>query len=123
MARIDVAFLLTDPDFINTVLLIRRSSAINTYGENVLTETNTSIVAVVQGANTETLSRIPDGVVLGDLITVYYKGSLTAESAGGYADIIVYAGKRYQVFEVPEDYMNHGVGWTMANCKLEAVNA
>ncbi|MHC3068679.1 hypothetical protein [Klebsiella pneumoniae] len=123
MALIDVSELLTDPDFTNTVTLIRRASTVNTYGENVMTETQSTITAVVQGANTESLERVPEGARLSDLIDVYYKGQLTAESPSGYADIIVWGGKRYQVFEVVEDFMNFGAGFTKAVCKLEAVNA
>jgi hypothetical protein len=123
MALIDVSELLTDPDFTNTATLIRRSSTVNTYGENTMVETSSSITAVVQGANTESLERVPEGARLSDLIDVYYKGQLTAESPGGYADIIVWQGKRYQVFEVVEDFMNYGAGFTKAVCKLEAVNA
>ena len=123
MALIDVSELLTDPDFTNTVTLIRRSSTVDTYGENTMAETSSSITAVVQGANTESLERVPEGARLSDLIDVYYKGQLTAESPGGYADIIVWQGKRYQVFEVVEDFMNYGAGFTKAVCKLEAVNA
>lgn len=123
MALIDVSELLTDPDFTNTVTLIRRSSTVNTYGENTMVETSSSITAVVQGANTESLERVPEGARLSDLIDVYYKGQLTAESPSGYADIIVWQGRRYQVFEVVEDFMNYGAGFTKAVCKLEAVNA
>ncbi len=123
MALIDVSELLTDPDFTNTVTLIRRDSTVNTYGENVMTETQSTITAVVQGANTESLERVPEGARLSDLIDVYYKGQLTAESPSGYADVIVWGGKRYQVFEVVEDFMNFGAGFTKAVCKLEAVNA
>jgi len=123
MALIDVSELLTDPDFTNTVTLIRRASTVNTHGENVMTETQSTITAVVQGANTESLERVPEGARLSDLIDVYYKGQLTAESPSGYADIIVWGGKRYQVFEVVEDFMNFGAGFTKAVCKLEAANA
>ena len=92
MALIDVSELLTDPDFTSTVTLIRRASTVNTYGENVMTETQSTITAVVQGANTESLERVPEGARLSDLIEVYYKGRLTAESPSGYADIVVWDG-------------------------------
>lgn len=123
MAQVDVSFLLSDPDFTDTVTLIRRAVTINGYGEGVLTETPSTITAVVQGANTETLERMPEGARLSDLIEVYYRGALTVEQPSGYADVIVWNGRRYQVFEVTEDYMNHGTGYTHAICKLEPVNA
>ena len=122
MALIDVSDLLRDPDFTNTVTLIRRAVAVNEHGETVMTETPCYITAVVQGANAESLERVPEGARLSDLIEVYYKGALHAESPGGYADVIVWSGKRYQVFEVVEDFMNFGAGFTKAICKLEAVS-
>ena len=123
MALIDVSELLTDPDFTNSVTLIRRSSTVNSYGENVMVETSSTITAVVQAVGTETLERVPEGARLSDLLDVFYKGALHAESPGGYADVIVWGGKRYQVFEVVEDFMNFGAGFTKAVCKLEAANA
>jgi hypothetical protein len=53
---------------------------------------------------------------------VYYRGTLTAERPGGYADIIVWQGKRFQVKEVAEDFLNYGAGFTKALCVLEAVS-
>jgi hypothetical protein len=123
MAKIDVSELLRDPDFTDVITLIKRKSEVNEYGENVLTEYPCQIVAVVQGANTETMTKLPEGARLGDMVDVYYQGTLTAERKGGYADIIVYSGKRYQVKEVVEDYLNHGTGFTKAVCVLEPVNA
>ena len=122
MALIDTSELMVDPDFTSTVTLIRRSSVVNSYGENVLTETPSTITAVVQGASPGTLERVPEGVRLSDLIDVYYKGELFAESPGGYADVIVWGGKRYQVYEITEDYMNHGAGFTKALCKMEVAS-
>lgn len=119
MALLDVSGLLLDPDFTNVVTLIKRAAAVNEHGETVLTETPCYITAVVQGDNTEVLERLPQGARLSDMITVYYRGQLQAESEGGYADIIVWGGKRYQVKEVSEDFMNYGAGFTKAFCMLE----
>lgn len=123
MAQIDVSELLDDPDFTDTVTLIRRAVTVNQYGESVITETPETITVVVQGSNTETLQRMPEGARLSDLIDVYYAGVLTVEQPNGYADVIIWKGKRYQVFEVPEDFMNYDDGYTKAVCKLEGVNA
>lgn len=123
MARIDVSFLLTDPDFCDYVTLIRRASTINEYGEHVITETSSTIMAVVQSPNNEELERVAEGARWTDYIDVYYKGRLTAESPGGYADIIVWNGRRYQVFQVNEDFINWGLGFTKALCKIEEPNA
>lgn len=123
MALIDVSNILLDPDFTNKIKLIRRFVTVNEHGENVISETASYITAVVQGNNTETLQKLPAGALLSDVITVYYRGTLTAERAGGYADIIIWSGKRYQVKDVVEDFLNFGAGFTKALCILEAVNA
>ena len=38
MSKIDVTELLTDPDFVDTIVLINRTPTVNTKGENVLSE-------------------------------------------------------------------------------------
>lgn len=121
MALLDTSFLLTDPDFVDTVTLIRRASSLSSKGRNELTETTSQIKAAVQGyGGGDFLSRMPEGARLADSITVYYKGELQAESPSGYADVIVWGGKRYLVREVSENFMNHGDGFTKAECFLEA---
>lgn len=122
MARIDVTALLQDPDFLNSVTLIRRASSVNSYGEHVMAETPTTLLAVVDTGEAEVLERMPAGARLSDIISVYYKGELRAESPGGYADVIVWNGRRYQVHEVSENYMNFGAGFTRADCLLEPTN-
>lgn len=123
MALIDVSDLLRDPDFTNVVTLIRRAATVNTHGENVLTETSCMITAVVQGVNTEQLTKMPEGARMSDMINVHTRGQLYAESPNGYSDIIVWHGRRYQVYQVIEDFMNFGAGYTQAICVLEPVNA
>lgn len=123
MAMIDVSALMLDPDFTNTVTLIRRAVSVSGVGETVLVETPSTICAVVSsGGDAEVLERMPAGARLSDVIAIYYQGELRAESPGGYADVIVWNGKRYQVHEVPEQYMNFGAGYTMAHCLLEPAN-
>lgn len=121
MANIDVSDLLLDPDFVSTVTLIRRAAAVNGHGENELTETAVpNQLMSVQGAKEESLMRMPEGARLTDIITVYYRGQLTAEAENGYGDVILWNGKRYQVKVVPNNFMNFGAGYTMADCLLEA---
>ena len=122
MALIDVSDLLRDPDFTNVVTLIRRSSSINDFGEQVLTETPCNIVASVQGINAEDITRLPEGARLSDVITVYYRGDLQPESKGGYSDLIIWQGRRYTVKTIDENFINFGAGFTRAICVMEEVN-
>lgn len=120
MANIDVSDVLLDPDFVSSVTLIRRSANVDGHGENVLTETVLpNQLMSVQGAKGEVLERMPEGARLTDIITVFYRGELTTEADNGYGDVIVWNGKRYQVKEVPQNFMNFGAGFTVADCLLE----
>lgn len=122
MALIDVSDLLRDPDFTNVVTLIRRSVSINGHGENVMSETSCPIVASVQGLNAEDIVKLPEGARLSDVITVFYRGDLQPESKGGYSDIIVWQGRRYQVKTIDENFINFGAGFTRAICVMEEVS-
>lgn len=124
MALLDVSDILLDPDLTDLVTLIRRQSVVNGHGENELTETVIPNVRMsVQGADKEALERVPDAARLTDIITVYYRGELIAESPGGYCDVIVWKGRRYQVKVIPNNFSNYGAGYTVADCLLEPANA
>lgn len=123
MARIDVSDILADPDFLDSLTLIRRSSSVNEYGEHVMTESSCFIRASVQSVGTEDLQRLPEGARLQDVITVYYRGELMPERKNGYADVLVWGGKRYQVAGIDENFINFGRGFTKAMCRMEDANA
>lgn len=123
MARVDVSDLLLDPDFQDSIQIVRRLSSVNEYGEMEMVERCRAASAVVQGNEIENLDRLPEGARLSDIITVYYRGKLYPERPGGYADVVLWAGNRYQVRDVTENYMNWGAGWTKARCFMEEVNA
>jgi hypothetical protein len=118
MADIDVSELILDPDFSDSAILVRRAQTVNAFGETVLTNTTTAITAVIQNGFDATLTRVAEGAQLSDGITVYYRGELFAESENGYADIIIWRNRQYQVKIVDENYINYGVGFTRAGCEL-----
>jgi len=123
MAQVDVSDILTDPDFLDLVTLIRRTpQAISDKGRASFTETSSQVYMSVQGMKAETLNREPNDAWLTDAIDVYYAGVLYGAAPGGYADVIVWRGKRYQVESVVENYSNYGAGWTHAVCRLEPVS-
>lgn len=121
MALIDVTDLLTDPDFTDPITIISRTSTVDAHGENQLADTSRAAVAVVEAASGETLKRLPAGAVVSDYITVYTNEHLVADSPGGYADVVQWQGKRYQV-QVVTDWTNWGPGWTQADCLIEKVS-
>lgn len=124
MAIQDLAQYMIDPDFVDLVTLIRRTPQnMNQYGEvGSFTETSQQVYMSVQGKQAEQLNRERNDAWLTDAIDVYYAGVLYGEAPGGYADVIVWRSKRYQVEAVVENYSNYGQGWTHAVCRLEPVN-
>jgi hypothetical protein len=123
VALIDASEILLDPDFADQATLIKRSVTVNANGEAVISEIAQPITAVIQGLNNADLLKMPEGARLSDAITVHYRGELQAEAPGGYSDIIVWRGKRYEVGPVTSNFMNHGAGYTRAICVGEAVSA
>jgi hypothetical protein len=122
MAGLGVPDLASDFDFSDLVQLVRQTAAIDNFGETVLTGTTTSIRAAVQPAGPETLERLPEGARLSDYIEIWHTGRLYAESPGGYADVIIWNGQRWQIMQVLEDYTHFPGGFCRASCLLEAVS-
>lgn len=114
MALIDVTELLSDPDFMDSVTIIRRSQTVNEYGEAEITETSSVVSVVVQPASPDDMQRLPDSARRRDAIAVWYKGTLSADA---YPDVIVWQSKRFQVRD-SEAYGNWGAGYSKAVCTL-----
>lgn len=122
MALIDVSFLCHDPDFADPVQLVTRAVTVNEWGEGEYTESAQQIVASVQPASGEDLQRLPEGARLADAIVIYYAGELTPERTDGYADVVIWRGRRYQV-KSADPYGNYGAGYWRAVALLEAAHA
>lgn len=118
MAEIDVTDLLVDPDFIDELILITRATTVNSYGENVVTETSTATVGSVQPASGKTLQRLPDALRVADVSSFWIKGVITADGSGKYPDLISFRGRRFQV-QVVFDWTNYGEGWAEGTCVAE----
>lgn len=122
MALIDVSFLLSDPDFTDTATLITRAMTVNEWGEGETQESSVQITAVIQPATGKDLERLPEGAKLHETIRVWYRGELLPERENGYADIVVWKGKRYQV-KTADPWDNYGAGYWRALCVMEGASA
>ena len=121
MARIDVSFLLKDPDFVNSISIVRRTTTVNDFGENELTEETISAIASVQAADGKTLLSLPETARLEDYKNIYTKTKLIADETGKYSDIIIWEGNRYQLIKI-YPWGNFGQGWYKGLCKIEKVS-
>ena len=110
MADIDVTELMNDPDFVDSVSLIRRTQVLSK-GENTLTEAAAVPTTMsVQPVTPRDMNLLPEGVKLSEAKLIFFKGTLNSFEADGYGDVIVHAGTRYTV-QATDDYTEWGQGW------------
>ncbi len=118
MANVDVSELTLDPDFVDPCVLIHRTTTVNSFGENILTESNFKTVGSVQPASGKTLQRLPEALRLADVSSFWIKAGIVVGAGVTYPDIISFRGRRYQVQTV-QDWSNWGAGWAEGTCIAE----
>ena len=118
MALFDVSELLLDPDFINNVVLIHRTSQINQFGENIIGERRVPTVASVQPTTGKQILRLPESLRAMDLRTIYIKAEVINDGSKEYPDIIEFMGYRYQI-QSSNPWLNFGAGWNECLCTRE----
>lgn len=121
MALIDTSILLSDPDFINPVIIVTRSVSVNSFGENVITETSVSTFGSVQPASGKQIQRLPEALRVANMSSFWIKGNISAGAPGKYPDILIFNGVRYQVNSIL-DYSNYGEGYAEGTCTAEEIN-
>jgi hypothetical protein len=121
MALIDVSDLLLDPDFINNVSLIHRTTVVNSFGKNELTETTFNTFGSVQPAPVKEIQRLPESLRMSDVRKFWIKAEILSDGDSQYPDIILFQGKRFQVINT-EPWLNYGAGWNAGLCVWEKVS-
>lgn len=115
MALIDVSDLLSDPDFIDPIIVIRRTSTTNSFGENVLFETEIQTFANVQPASTKQIMRLPEDLRMADVRSFYLRLEIVQDGTTDYPDILVFQGKRFEI-QTAAPWLNYGSGWNEGVC-------
>lgn len=118
MANIDVSELLLDPDFIDPIVIIRRTPTINSYGENILSEQGFPTFGSVQPASGKTIQRLPEALRVANVSSFWVKGVIVSDGASKYPDILSFKGQRFAVQTIM-DWTNWGEGWTEGTCVRE----
>ena len=121
MAQIDVSELLLDPDFIDPIVILRRHTIVNEFGENVLTEGRLPTVGSVQPASAKTISRLPEGLQMADVRSFFVKLEIIQDGTCQYPDIILFQGSRYQI-KTAAPWLNFGGGWNEGICVREKIS-
>ena len=121
MPFLDVTDVLLDPDFADTIGVIRRTEVVNSYGEaQVYDKPDFNIIAVVTTPGANELSRLPEYATFTNTISVITKFPLRSASQENSADnyqpdLIVYQNTKYVVNHV-DDYTQYGPGFVQAIC-------
>lgn len=118
MARIDVTELLGDPDFVGPIQQISRQYRVDSFGKSVLTECVVNTVGSVQPITGRELQKIPELMRVANMMTFFLKGVITVSEFGKYSDILVFAGKRFQILTT-NDWSAWGTGWAEGACIAE----
>lgn len=118
MAQIDTSELLYDPDFVDEITLVTRTTSVNSRGENIVNEVKCKSIGSVQPASGRKLERLPEALRLANVSSFWFKGKIIASEPGRYSSILEFKGTRYQVQSV-QDWTNWGEGWTEGLCIAE----
>lgn len=115
MPTLDVSEVLTDPAFAEMITIIRRSEALNQYGESVQTSQTLTAVGVVTSGRGE-LVRAAEQQHMPRNIVVHSKFRMRGPSPGYQPDVISWHGNSYVVSSL-RDWSNFGAGYTAAECQ------
>lgn len=118
MAEIDVSDLLSDPDFVDKMIVVTRRPVVNSKGENVITDEPLESVGSVQPASGRTIQKLPEEFRVANVSSFWFRGKIIATEPGKYSSVIVFKGLRYQVQAV-FDWTNWGAGWCEGTCVAE----
>ena len=122
MPILDVSELLDDPDFIQTISVIRIDQDVSAQGETQEDRLPFTVQAVCVPLTTQELSRMPDAEMLRGGITVYARFPLISGEASNTADIVVVNGRRYTVVNT-NDYGAFGSGFVAATCAVVSLQS
>ena len=115
MSKLDVSELLLDPDFVDNIVQIKRTTQVTGKGQNITTETRVNTIGCVTPASGKTILRMPEDFRVADVYEFFLRGTITASAPGKYSDVLVFKGFRYNV-QLVFDYSNWGAGYCQGTC-------
>ena len=119
MPFLDVTDVLSDPDFADTVSVLRTATAVDIFGENLATSatTTSAVSAVVTPASSNDLKRLPDTARLEGAITLISTFRFTSGQPGFTADVVTWQGRQYTVMNL-DDWSQFGAGFVRATATM-----
>lgn len=117
MPLLDVAEILLDPDFVDSLVCARMTQTVDDNGVATDAPTTAPFWGVVTNNSGDLLMRMAEGSHVKGSITVHSQFLLQAGSDGLDADVVTWNGRQYTVTNVG-DWSRFGIGFTAANCEL-----
>lgn len=100
---IDVSELMTDPDFVQPVTIMRRTDTVGTDGLTIVLETAfPGVLASVQPAGGDTLALLPEALRVGGVLSIWTAFSLRQASGTALSDEVIWRGARYVVMTLTD---------------------
>lgn len=118
MGLIDVTDILSDPDMVDPLTIIRRLTDVNEFGENVLSEQKFPTYGSVQPASGRTIQRLPEAMRVAGVFSFFVQGQIISDGVSKYPDLIEFNRQRYAV-QVVFPYTNWGAGYSEGTCVRE----
>lgn len=97
---IDLASLVTDPDFASTFTLTRLTETVDTHGRATNTSEDLPMFGMILPATDEQLERLEEADQTSEVLAVYCTTLLSTDG-----DIIIWKNEQYEVFQV-QDWMD-----------------
>lgn len=120
MAQVDVTELLSDPDFVDEMQIVRRKPTVSEFGENVLVESVVQTIGSIQPVSGKELQRLPDALRVMNVASFWVKGEIVSDGTCKYPDLLVFKGKRYAV-QIINDWTHFGQGWSQGLAVREVI--
>ncbi len=118
MPLLDVADVLTDPDFCDTSLVCERNAlTTDTSGRGVISTEKTRFAGVVTSDKGELLQRGAVGEHATDSMLVVTRFRLRDAGMAATADVVQWDDRRWTVVKV-NSYSKYGVGFVEASCEM-----
>ncbi|MBB3004364.1 hypothetical protein FHX57_006746 [Paraburkholderia tropica] len=117
MPLLDVAEILLDPDFVDSLVCARNTQTVDSNGIATDAVATYPFYGVVTNNTGDLLMRLAEGSRISGSITVHSQFLLYAGQDGQDADIVTWNGRNYTVTNVG-DWSRFGRGFTAANCEL-----
>lgn len=110
MALIDVSDLTLDPDFCDSILVIRRETKPNNFGQSVFTERKISAYGSVQSLSDKDIGMLPEGITSMTTRKIITNKELFPMNANGTNDKVIWKKSTYTVMGM-KDWSNYGAGF------------